>query len=147
MVSNDSLSMEHAMHRRILQLPRRPDETCWRYRSRCSRIYAQWLCDTNGLTIFQNCLRKIWTWGGHVARVPAIRFVRCATEFEWLHWKYATSVVGGQAHRRGDAFRRWENKLDKLCLRQWNQTWAIIHAMHIKEGWNNLAEDFARSLG
>jgi hypothetical protein len=72
--------MEHAMHRRTLQLPRRPDETCWRYRIRCFRIYAQWLRDTNGLTIFQKCLRKIGAWGGHVARLPATRIVRCAIE-------------------------------------------------------------------
>jgi hypothetical protein len=102
------VSMEQTMHRRILQFPRRTDETCWRYRNRCSRIYAQWLRDTNALTIFQNCLKKILTWGGHVARLPAIRIVRCAMEFEWLHWQYATRVVGVQGHRRGDAFRRWE---------------------------------------
>jgi hypothetical protein len=30
------VTMEHAMHRRILQLPRRPDETWWRYRDRYS---------------------------------------------------------------------------------------------------------------
>jgi hypothetical protein len=117
------VSMEHAMHR-ILQLPRRPDETCWRYRNRYSRIYAQWLRDTNGLTIFQKCLRKIWTWAGHVARLPATRNFQCVMEFKSLHLQHATRVVWGQGHRRGDAFRRWENKLDKLCLRQWNQTWA-----------------------
>jgi phage tail protein X len=126
------VSMEHAMHRRILHLPRRPDETCWRYRSRCSRIFAQWLRDTNGITIFQKSLRKIWTWAGHVARLPASRIVRCAMEFESLHWLYATRVVGGEGHRRGGAVRRWENKLDKLCLRQWNQTRAITHAVHTK---------------
>ncbi len=149
---NDSVkriivAMEHAMHRKILMMPRSPVETCWQYRGRCARIYASWLRERKAFTIYQKCLNKIWTWAGHVARLPDTRIVKCCLEHKCVQWQYVARLVGGQGHRRGGAFKRWENKLEQWCMRQWNQPWMTVHATHSKETWNNLASDFARATG
>ena len=129
-------TMENGMFRKIAMLPKRLDEPWHLYKQRCSRVLGEWYCAEHMYSVVEKAYARIWSWAGHVVRLPQSRLVQKLLFYKGCLWRYAAAVVdanAGQQHPGRGWHRRWERVLEAfglLSTKQWNLLGAsFVHSV------------------
>ena len=129
--------------------PRRADDTMWSHRERTACNLEAYLKNEDLLDWCSYGLCQIWTWAGHVSRLPVRRLVNRALHSEGILWCWAARFLGESlGHGLGGGgycrFLRWEHDIEQFCELEQDNVWLDI--AQDRDKWRILCSEFTHSV-